>query len=251
VADELILWGQRTLSGTDRFGRWVVTDGMENWWGSPDTRGDEVDRPDSDGELDLPIYNQARLLTLSGHLHTTSHEQMHEAAAFLSGPMAGRFQVQGHGPTLWADAKRNSGVKFLPVTDTFAQWQLRLKMVDPRKYGDTWTWAATVGDSAGDIAHNGNYPAIPRFTVAGNMPGGYTLTIKGQVFNVTAPLVPGHPHSIDYGDGRLRIDGAIAHGGLGYGFTPLITPGVATALSIEPGTTGTATATLTLIDTYM
>jgi hypothetical protein len=235
----------------DRFGEWVVTGGMEDWWGSPDTKGVVVERPDADGDLDLPVYNQSRLLTLSGSLHTDSHEQMHEAQAFFASPMFGRFTVAGHGPTQWADGKRNSGAKFLPVTDKFAQWQIRLKFNDPRKYGETRTWAASVGADVGGIYHRGNYDATPRFVVAGSMPGGYTLTIKGLVFNVVEPLVAGHPHSIDYGDGRLRIDGAIVHGGRGYGFTPLVTPGVPTALSIVPGTTGTATATLTLVDTYI
>jgi hypothetical protein len=224
---------------------------MEDWWGSPDVKGEVVDRPDADGELDLPTYNQARLLTLSGSLHTDGHEQMHEAQAFFAGPMIGRFTVAGHGPTLWADGKRNSGAKFLPVTDRFAQWQVRLKFVDPRKFGDTRTWAASVGANAGNIFHRGNYNATPRFVVAGSMPGGYQLTIRGQVFTVTQPLVTGQPHSIDYGDGRLRIGGGIVHGGLGYGFTPMVLPGVATALSIVPNTTGTATATLTLLDTYI
>ncbi|BCW47900.1 hypothetical protein [Arthrobacter sp. StoSoilB13] len=248
---ERITWGARTFSGVDRFGEWVVTGGMEDWWGSPDTKGEVVDRPDADGELDLPVYNQARLLTLSGSLHTDSHEQMHEAQAYFASPMFGRFMVAGHGPTQWADGKRNSGAKFLPVTDRFAQWQVRLKFVDPRKYGETWTWAASVGAPASGIWHRGNYDATARFVVAGSMPDGYKLTIKGLIFNVTAPLVTGHPHSIDYGTGRLSIDGAIVHGGLGWGFTPGITPGVPTALAIEPNTTGTGTATLTLLDTYI
>lgn len=251
MAVEHITWGARTLSGRDRFGEWVITDGMEDWWGSPEIKGEVVSRPDADGDLDLPVYNEARLVTLSGHLHTDSHDQMHEAAAYFSSPMFGRFRVQGHGPSLWADGKRNSSVRFMPVTDRFAQWQMRLKFVDPRKFGETRTWVASVGANAANIFHRGNYNATPRFVVAGSMPGGYRLTIKGQVFNVTQPLVAGVPHSIDYGDGRLRIGGAIVHGGLGWGFTPLVTPGVATVLAIEPITSGTGTATLTLTDTYI
>jgi hypothetical protein len=176
---------------------------------------------------------------------------IHEAGHFLTSSMFGRFKVQGHGPTLWADGRRNSGFRFLPVTDRLAQWQVRIKFNDPRKYGDTREWSASVGNNAAGIHHRGNYNAVPRFTVAGNMPGGYRLTIKGQVFNVTQPLVPGQPHSIDYGTGRLRIGGAIVHGGLGWGFTPLITPGVPTVLAIEPLTSGTATATVSVTDTYI
>lgn len=224
---------------------------MEDWWGSPEIKGEVVSRPDADGDLDLPTYNEARLLTLSGHLHTDSHDQMHEAAAYLSSSMFGRFRVQGHGPSLWADGKRNSSVRFMPVTDRFAQWQVRLKFVDPCKYGDTKTYTASVGAVANGIYHRGNYNAIPRFVVDGSMPGGYRLTIKGQIFTVTRPLVSGVPHSIDYADGRLRIGGSIVPGGIGYGFTPLVTPGVVTALGIEPVTTGAGTATLTLTDTYI
>jgi hypothetical protein len=165
--------------------------------------------------------------------------------------MFGRLKVQGHGPTLWADGRRNNGFQFLPITDKKATWQVRIKFNDPCQYGDTRTWEAAVGANAGGIFHHGNYNAVPRFLVVGNMPGGYRLTIKGQVFTVTKPLVAGQPHSIDYGDGRLRIGGAVVHGGLGYGFTPFVTPGLSTALSIEPLTTGTATVTLTLTDTYI
>lgn len=251
MAVEHITWGARTLSGRDRFGEWVVTDGMEDWWGSPEIKGEVVSRPDADGDLDLPVYNDARLLTLSGHLHTDSHDQMHEAAAYLSSSMFGRFRVQGHGPSLWADGRRNSSVRFMPVTDRFAQWQVRLKFVDPCKYGDTRTWTATTSTPASNIFHRGNYNATARFVVAGDMPGGYRLTIKGVVFTVTRPLVSGQPHSIDFGTGRLRVNGLIVAGGLGWGFKPPITPGVATALAIEPITTGTGSATLTLTDTYI
>lgn len=251
MAGERVTWGARTFSGVDRFGRWLVTGGMEDWWGSPDVKGEVVDRPDADGELDLPTYNQARLLTLSGSLHTDSHEQMHEAQAYFASPMFGRFTVAGHGPTLWADGKRNSGAKFLPVTDRFAQWQVRLKFTDPRKYGEARSWAASVGAPAAGVHHRGNYNASPKITVLGTMPDGYTLTIMGQVFTVTQPLWFASPHSIDYADGRLRINGAIVHGGLGWGFTPAVNPGVVTSLSIAPVTTGTATATLTLLDTYI
>ncbi|XAZ30676.1 hypothetical protein AAHB34_16145 [Paenarthrobacter ureafaciens] len=68
---------------------------------------------------------------------------------------------------------------------------------------------------------------------------------------MTQPLVSGQPHSIDFGTGRLRVNGNIVAGGLGWGFKPLITPGIPTALAIEPITTGTGSVTLTLTDTYI
>jgi len=252
LADNRILWAGRTLHGVDECGTWRTTrDLFEGWYDSPEIKGDNVPRVDSDGDLDLPIYNEARLVTVGGTLRSANRADLLSARNKLAGRMAGRLQVEDTQGILWAEAKRNSKLRFVLVNDTLANWQLRLKCVDPRKFGETRTWSASVGAPASGIFHRGNYDATARFVVAGSMPGGYKLTIKGLIFNVTAPLVTGHPHSIDYGTGRLSIDGAIVHGGLGWGFTPGITPGVPTALAIEPNTTGTGTATLTLLDTYI
>lgn len=251
MAAEHITWAGRTLSGTDRFGRWVtLNDQFEGWWDSPDPKGETEDRANADGEYDLPIYNQARLITIGGHLHTAGHAQTHEAMNFLTGPMSGRFQVSGHGSVQWADAKRSSGVKFTPITDTFAQWQLRLKCPDPRKFGASRTFLASVGVNAAAF-HGGNYEAAPRFVVSGSMPGGYTLWVGGQSFTVTRALTSGNAHTINYDDGRLRIGGSVIHGGLGTTSTPRIRPGTTATVAITPVTTGTATAALTLLDTYI
>ena len=247
-----ILWAGRTLHGVDECGTWRTTrDLFEGWYDSPEIKGETVAHDDADGDYDLPIYNEARLITVGGTLRATNRADLLSGRNKLAGRMAGRLQVEDTQGILWAEAKRNSKLRFVLVNDNLANWQVRLKCVDPRKFGDTRTWSGSVGSNAANIFHRGNYNATPQFVVSGSMPGGYTLTIRGQVFNVTAPLVSGHPHSIDYGTGRLRIDGAIVHGGLGWGFTPLVPPGVITALSIEPITTGTATAQLTLLDTYI
>ena len=64
MAVEHITWGARTLVwGVIVSVSWSVNDGMEDWWGSPEIKGEVVSRPDADGDLDLPVYNQARLLT--------------------------------------------------------------------------------------------------------------------------------------------------------------------------------------------
>ncbi len=211
---ERILWAGRTLSGTDRFGKWVTLgEQFEGWWDSPEPKGETADRANADGEYDLPIYNQARLINIGGHLHTDSHEQMHEAATFLTGAMSGRFQVSGHGSVLWADAKRNGGVKFTPVTDILARWQLRLKAVNPRKYGDTATFNFA---SIGDLFQRGNYPASPVFTITGDAPLGYTINGEnGEEYLVTTALVPGAPHTINFANARLRIGSTLTSNGNG------------------------------------
>ena len=252
---ERIVLDNQVLHGTDEFGKWTVNS-IEGWWDSPEPKTDDVERPDADGDLDLPVRYKARYITINGSLKSPTSDTMFRAMNAFSGILAnpGILSVQGYGVDQWADVRRASGISMHPRTDKYLKWQARVKAPDPRKYGRLrGPFVASVGSNAGGIFHRGNYPAIPQFVVDGNMPSGYVLTIKGLVFNVKAPLVPGHPHAIDYGTGRLYIDGLVKHGGVGWGFTPFVTPGDLTALSIAPpiGGSGTGTATLTLLDTYI
>lgn len=234
----------------------ITPDGFKGWDDGVDMRINDTPFPQAHGSMNFPGYQSARTVSISGKAFADSNPDLRWLRNKLTGVLAGgglgRIQVDRDGDMTWADCRLASKTKFDEVGGTnTADFQIQLWCPDPRKYGKTRTFVASVGSNAANVHHRGNYDATPRFVVAGSMPGGYTLTLKGQVFNVTEPLVSGHPHSIDYGDGRLRIDGAIVHGGLGYGFTPLVTPGVPTALAIVPATTGTATATLTLLDTYI
>lgn len=249
---EQIIWAGRTLSGVDRLGKWVAT-GFDGWWDSPEIRGESVDRPNSDGEYDLPIYNEARLVTATGHLHTTSHAQMHEAMNYFTGAMSGRLQVAGHGSVQWADAKRNSGAKFTPVTDVFAQYQVRLKCVDPRKYGDANTYTVPSGSSYVTVFHRGNAVGYPVVKVSGDMPGGYVLqSSAGAEYRVTTPLTSGNPHTIDMATGLLTRGGLLVSGGVIRADLWRVPGGTtATNLRLQPITTGTGTATVTLLDSFI
>lgn len=241
------MWAGRTLSGTDRYGTWVTTS-LEGWWDSPEPKGEDADRPNADGEYELPVYNQARLISVTGGLHTQSHDETHEAMTWLTGAMSGRFQVAGHGPELWCQAVRSTGVKFTPITDTYAQWQVRVKARDPRKFGEKRTFtAAPLANTA--IHHKGNYQATPFLTVTGSAPG-YTIKIAGQAFTVTRALTSSQPHTINYRDGRLRVNGALVTGGVSSSRIMLVDPGQRDTLEISV-TSGTATVTCELIDTYI
>ncbi|KQR02478.1 hypothetical protein ASF72_10615 [Arthrobacter sp. Leaf141] len=249
MASEQIKWAGRTLSGTDRFGRWTCA-APDGWWDSPEAKGNVIDRPDADGEHDMPIYNRARLVTFDGLLHAHSHEVLHDAGIFLTGAMTGRAQVSGHGASQWADGKKVGRIRFRPLTATMATWQVPLKFVDPRKFGELREFVATPGADA--LAyHRGNYPAKPVATVAGSMPGGYRLGVGGLAFVITRPLLPGVPHVIDYNDGRLRINGLVVHGNITESFTPGINPGTQTVVSLTATTTGTGTASFAVYDTYI
>ncbi len=243
------MWAGRTLSGSDRFGNWAATE-VEGWWDSPDTKGDSEDRPNADGEFDLPVYNQARLVTISGHLRTEGHGQMHEAMNYLTGPMSGRLSVAGHGVVQWADMKRNSGVKFTPVTDTFAQWQVRLKAVDPRKYGNTKDFIRTNGIVS--TFHRGNYDAHPTVIVRGSAANGYRLNgPDGKQYRVTRALDAGIAHRIEFNDGLLRVDGNLVSTGVDQADVWPIPSGQSVDFDINVLNGGTAEATITVTDTYI
>jgi hypothetical protein len=227
-----------------------VTGELEGWWDSPDVKGETQERPYQDGEFDLPVYNQARLITINGTLRAKGHNQLHEAGDFLTGPISGRLTVAGHGSVRWADAKRNSRTKFTPITDTFSQWQVSLKCVDPRKYGDSRTVAVATGSPV-TVFHRGNYNATPSFVIRGDMPGGYTITVDGWNYTVTKPLVTGAPHRVDYNNGRLYINGVLNQGNLGNTNTAPIPPGKAVGVGLYPVTTGSGSADMTIVDTYI
>ena len=199
------MWAGRTLSGTDRFGAWKTnsTDGL---WDSPDTKGQSVDRENADGEYDLPIYNAARVATFTGRIIAKSHEDMHQAGLFLRGPMRGRLQVAGHGPTQWGDAKRNGRIKFTPVTDRIAQWQVPLLLPDPALYGDRHTYDLTP-NVAVNAFHRGNYAAQPIVQVNGPLTGGFTITHPGGLYTALGDLGAGGWVRVDFATGRLRLNG--------------------------------------------
>lgn len=243
------MWAGRTLSGVDRYGKWVTTD-LTGWWDSPEPKGEEADRPNADGEYELPVFNEARLISVTGALHTAGHDETHEAMAWLTGAMSGRFQVAGHGPELWCNAVRSTGVKFAPVTDTYAQWQVRLKARDPRKFGEKRFFTANTMENVA-IHHKGNYRATPKFTITGSMPGGYTLTVAGRSYIVSRALTTSQPHTVDYRDGRLHVGGSLVATGVMSSQIQLVDPGQRDTLSIAARTTGSGSVTAELIDTYI
>ena len=230
--------------------------GFEGWDDGVDMRLSDTPFPQANGSYDLPSYLSARTVSISGKAVADSNPRLRWLRNKLTGVLAGggkgRIQVDRDGDMTWAECRLASKTKFDEMGgQNVADFQIQLWCPDPRKYGEARTYTASVGSDAVGVHHRGNYNAAPKLTITGTMPDGYVLTIMGQVFTVTQPLWFASPHSIDYGDGRLRIGGAIVHGGLGWGFTPLVPPGVTTTLSIEPITTGTATAQLALLDTYI
>lgn len=234
----------------------ISPDGFAGWDDGVDMRNNDVPRPQAHGSYDGPGYLSARVVSISGRAIADSNARLRWLRNKLTGLLAAgdtvRMQVDRDGEMTWAYCRLASKTKFDELGgQNVADFQIQLWCPDPRKFGETRTYTATVGANANGVRHYGNFSATPMFTVAGSMPGGYVLTIMGLNFYVTWPLVSGQPHSINYADGQLWVDGIQIHGGLGITNTPDVPSGYATALGIVPLTTGTATATLSLVDTFI
>lgn len=253
-----------TIAGLEFYGRGfrgtsipefvIGPKGFKGWTDGVDMRLEDNAIPNQHGSYDRQVFRSARVVSLSGYALADSNARLQELEERVTGLLAGgaldRIEVVKNGQTRWADCRLASKTKFEEIGEDTAEIQVQVWCPDPRKFGELWTYTASVGSNALNVRHYGNAEATPRFVVAGNMPGGYRLTIMGVNFSVTWPLVAGQPHTIDYADGQLWVGGLQIHGGLGVTNTPTIPGGFTTSLGIAPLTTGTATATLSLFDTY-
>lgn len=259
MADSITLDGYQ-LNGTNEYGKWEVVTPLEGWWTTPAVKGETVDRANADGEFDLPVFNAARLITINGTFRGETvgafHRGLNKLASLVqSGPA--QFTVEGYGPTQAATVKRNGSELSVPVPD-YAQWQLRLKAVDPRKFGPERRYPILVSpetvqtQDTATVRQYGNYSGFVVAEMRGDFPGGYRLIgPNGKEFRVTAPLVPGQVHRVDFSEGILQIDGAYTSGFVPVADVWAIPHDTDVSIQLEPLTTGTGSADLFVRDTYI
>jgi len=249
---ELVALDGFPLSGNTRDGIWKINS-LAGWNQRPSVRRNNQSRARGDGSYKTAVYYDNRLITINGRLFAKSHENLHQAEGILNSlGQRGDAQllVGGHGPTQWATVDPRDSPELTIVTDKFLQFQIPLEAIDPFKYGEWRKFAASVGSDVA-VFHRGNADAIPYVVVSGSMPGGYTLSHAGSSVVVTEPLVSGSPHTVDYRKRRLYKGGAPVRGGLSTASYARVAPGQRDTFSVTPNTTGTATATMTLYDTYI
>jgi hypothetical protein len=251
LATESIILDGQILSGEDRFGKWKTTGDLDGWWSSPEPKGNTEERENANGDYDLPVYYGARYITLTGSVRTKGHAQQHQAMTRFAGLLRSkaRLQVSGHGPTQWADVVRASGLKIEPLTDTYAQWQVRVKAPDSRKFGDANVYTLSPNQTL-SLFHYGNAEASPVFEVTGDMPAGYTLWgPSSKTFVVPTSVMSARRHYLDMSEGLLKVNGNYWTGQTANADLWTIPPGQ----QINTGftTTGTGAAKVTVYDTYI
>lgn len=250
MATESIILDGQMLSGTDRFGEWT-TSSLDGWWSSPEPKGHTEERENADGDYDLPVHYAARYVTIGGSVRTKGHAQQHQAMNRFTGLLRSRsrLQVSGHGPTQWADVVRASSLKIEPLTDTYAQWQVRVKAPDSRKFGDANVYILSPGQTL-PLFHYGNADASPIFDITGDMPAGYTLRGPGSKTFVSPTAVSAErPHYLDMSEGLLKVRGYYWTGQTGNADLWAVPPGQQVNTGFTA--TGTGTAKVTVYDTYI
>lgn len=250
LAGKSIILDGQVIHGRDHFGDWRVNT-LDGWDDTPPPKGESVEREGADGEFDLPVQYAARTITLAGRLLAASPAGAANARARLNGRLpgrVGRVQVTGlDRATLWADVKRN-GPSTGKITGSILRFTFELKAPNPRKFGDVRRYTLPASETV-QAFHRGNYAAWPEFRVTGNMPDGYRLVVNGKTFTVTRGITSGS-HTVDYRDGRLRVNSSYVAGGVGSAALAPIPPGLAVPVRLEP-VTGTGSATATVYDTFI
>ena len=227
MGNRSILLSGQTLDGEDRLGIWK-TSTLDGWWDSPEPKSDDVTRPNANGDYDTPVNYEARYITVGGSFRAASHELLHQAINVFTGlvPAKSRLQVSEHGDLQWADVVRASKLTMTPVTDALAQWQVRLKAPDSRKFGKVHIEELTGGQSR-SLYHYGNTEAAPLVEIRGPVTAGYQVNSNdGRVFRVNSGIASGSRHTIDMNDGLLRVNGRVQAGLVGQADVWKIPPGL-------------------------
>lgn len=247
----LILDGVELNNPAGRYG-YLEVDGIDGWWKAPSRKTRDEARPNADGDYDSIDHYEARYVDIKGAFVAKNDGSRWAGAdqltALLSrGPALLIIRIDGQAQ--WARVK---------LVDFEGEWTaprlyeygLKVKAVDPRKYGGTEIFSVSAGASAVSVFHRGTYPASAVVSISGSMPGGYRLTKGGKVVSVDAALGAA-VHELDLRTGILRIGGSVVEGGVNRFEWDTIAPGLGQGITLTPQTTGTGTAGIEVTDTYI
>ena len=230
------------------------------WFDSPDPKGESLPLAADDGDADSEQLNDARYIEFVALVHSPSHDAQHKLGDRLSVmvPNSGaRLEVgEGDGTVRRANVLRASGVRFTPIPDRLADVSVTLKAPDPRKYGVTRRFPATgttAARTATNVSHEGNYPAAPKITVTGYMPGGFTAFGTGSDrFRVTEGVNTGEVLVADFRTGHVYLDGVQSPAAGGYRSLARIPPGATRNTNVVPATeTGYGQYFVEVTDTWI
>ena len=232
-------------AGSDGF--YIKDGGLTGLFGGVGVRSDSIPRPQAHGDYDVPVFRSSRMVSIMGPCEADSEERLdfydRQFTGLLADGQSGRVVFDMPGGPRWGDA-RLAANEFEPVLwGRRADYMLQLRFANPRLFGEARTFAEGV-----PAFHFGNFPAAPVLTVTSASAGGYTISgPSGKQFIVTAPLVSGHPHTIDMATGLLEVDGVVVFGGVSRADTWAVPAGAQGTMTVS----GTAVLSALVTDTYI
>lgn len=198
---------------------YIVRDGIRGFYDLPALKSDFVARPGANGAWPTRPEYSARTVTLTlNHEEFTRADQLALHARLNSyHDQAQRLRVE--------DAGQDSFVTGV-VETVFPSWvwdrvfQVVVTCADPHRYSTVEQsvtlaagsrrgafeypvvypvrYGAQGGDSAGSVSNRGNATAFPVIEVAGNLPGGFTLTdSRGRSIRFSEAVYAGTPVRVD------------------------------------------------------
>lgn len=189
----------------------------DGWDNGVDVRQEKLEVPGGDGDFDLPSTLASRIVPFSGYcMASNAIGQVSWYGDMLTGLLSRRLAfpitVKTLDRSLMSFGKLAAKPEFEPFGgQKFADFAGQLYFPDHRRFGPT-----QLVEPGKPMRNYGNAITAPRFRITGARPGGYTINgPAGRQYVVTAPLVAGHPHTIDMLTGRLSINGIEQDDGTG------------------------------------
>lgn len=219
--DELVVRGYYGQDG-ETTGFFFEEGGFSGWDdGGGDMTGTQLNHPEAHGLFDTPTYQGGRAVTASFFAIAPSWQELQRLRDVMMRPGADgermHLQTKNRDVSRFAFGKRqglptftDAGVRRNGVIR--ASCEMQFVCADPRLYGEQRR--ITPGSTV-KITNRGNFPAMPRLTLSGNKPGGYTVNGPGGSVRVLRPLVSGKPHTLDLYSEELYIGGAVVNNAFG------------------------------------
>jgi len=222
-------------------------------WDDQEYRSASEARVNAHGNYPERSYREAKTVNLNGFIIANGSEQLNHYMDLFNGILAeGRSEkltVDRPWGARWAPAsvvsRKTVEVGGLPRA-TFA---LSLRLESTERFGQIETFSGGIG-TAFDVFQRGVVETWPMLTVTGSMPGGYEISLGGQLLEITKGIATGQTHTIDTKTGILRSNGSVVVGGLGITELFTVKPGLAQSIYSAPRTTGTGTLKVEVTDTY-
>lgn len=219
---------------SDHHGSWYVLDqdGIKGVWEGVDVRREDTPRPLAHGSFDAPVFLAARVIPVSGHISARSgaelvHE-MNRLTGLLAGGGTGRLSLDDDTGTTYLDVRLGAATQITQLDATTARFLVTFWAPDPRRYGETHSFA-----SGEPVYQYGNFASPVSVTIP-SAPAAYTITSPAGVFSVTG-ATSGGTHVVDLRTGRVTRNGSLMLG-VSSGQTWEMPPGTSWVHTVSTGT---------------